>query len=237
MGAVIRTLWIGPELSLLEQLCLSSFLAHGHEVCLYLYEDVRGVPPGTILEDAARVLPASSIFTYTATPSYAGFSNFFRYKLLLEHGGWWVDTDVVCLRPFRFDREHVFAAEHGSDGPIATSGILKAPAGSAFMARAWEVCRGKDPAKLRWGETGPRLVDALVAEMGLGDCVEPADVFCPLDYRSWRDVLDPSRARSFPESTRAVHLWNEMWRENGLDKNARYDDGCLFERLKRRYLG
>ena len=29
--------------------------------------------------------------------SVAGFSNLFRYELLRRDGGWWVDTDVLCL--------------------------------------------------------------------------------------------------------------------------------------------
>ena len=43
--------------------------------------------------------------------SLAAFSNLFRYKLLLERGGWWVDTDVICLRPFRVRDELVIASE------------------------------------------------------------------------------------------------------------------------------
>lgn len=39
------------------------------------------------------------MFTYREHPSYAGFSSFFRYKLLLERGGWWVDTDSLPAPP------------------------------------------------------------------------------------------------------------------------------------------
>jgi hypothetical protein len=34
----------------------------------------------------------------------------------------------------------------------------------------------------------------------------------------------------------AVHLWNEIWRQNSLDKDAQYSKNCLYERLKAKYL-
>ena len=35
-----------------------------------------------------------------------------------------------------------------------------------------------------------------------------------------------------PSSTRAVHLWNEMWRRAGRDKDSSYHPACLFEQLE-----
>ena len=105
MARVIQSLWVGGRLSTMEQLCIRSFQAHGHEFVLYVYEDDRrrsarhhsSWTPTTIL-------PASRIFVYREHRTYAGFANFFRYKLLLEKGGWFVDADMVCLRPFDFAR-------------------------------------------------------------------------------------------------------------------------------------
>ena len=59
---------------------------NGHEYHLYVYEDVKNVPAATTLRDGNEILPASEIFQYQGRPSYAGFANFFRYKLLLERG-------------------------------------------------------------------------------------------------------------------------------------------------------
>src|SRR5215213_329764 len=109
MMDLLQTLWIGPRLSAMEQLSIQSFLRHGHELHLYTYGDVEGVPRGTVLRDANEILPRERIFVYRDFPSVSGFSNFFRYKLLLERGGWWVDADMVCVRPFDFDSPHVFA--------------------------------------------------------------------------------------------------------------------------------
>ena len=101
MSRVIQSLWVGGRLSTMEQLCIRSFQAHGHEFVLYVYEATDGVPPGTVVMDANDIIPASRIFTYREHSTYAGFANFFRYKLLLEKGGWvyaamsWRNPSVV----------------------------------------------------------------------------------------------------------------------------------------------
>lgn len=232
MSDVVQSLWIGPRLSAMERLSIESFLRHGHEFHLYTYGDVEGVPPGAVVRDGGEILPRERIFVYRDFPSVSGFSNFFRYKLLLERGGWWVDADMVCLRPFAFDRAHVFASELSKDMRYVSTGAIRAPRGSEVMAYAWEVCQSKDPSTLRWGETGPALLEAAVSRFSLHEHVQPPAVFCPLGYNDWERALDPTPP-TFPPETAAVHLWNEMWRREGRDKEAVYDPRCLYERLKR----
>jgi mannosyltransferase OCH1-like enzyme len=232
---IVQGLWIGAELSVMEQLSVASFLSNGHEYHLYVYDEMRNVPEGAVVKDAGEILPASSVFQYKHQASYAGFANFFRYKLLLERGGWWADTDVVCLKSFDFADEHVFSTEMCRGEEVTTSGVIKAPKGSAVMAYAWGVCQKKNPRELVWGETGPRLMMDAVEKFSLSHLKQPFQVFCPLDYSEWHKVLEPDFGTGFGETTYAVHLWNEMWRAGGQDKNAAYDPACLYERLKRKY--
>jgi hypothetical protein len=233
----IQSLWIGPRLSTMERLSISSFLHHGHDYRLYTYGPVRGVPRGAIVEDAAAILPESMIFQYREFPTYAGFANYFRYKLLLERGGWWVDTDMVCLRPFELPSPYVIATEPAPDGrEVATNAILKAPTGSPVMASAWESCLSRDPRELKWGETGPRLVNQLVADFDLSRYVQPASTFCPVPYWDWKLFTDSGRTWQFGASTCAVHLWHELWRRAAWDKDCEYPIGSLYECWKRSYL-
>ncbi len=236
MNKIIQGLWIGPELSVMEQLSVVSFLQNGHEYQLYVYEEPKNIPAGTVIKDANEILPSSSIFQYQHSPSYAGFANFFRYKLILERGGWWADTDIVCLKPFDFSEQYVFSSEICDGLEVVTSGIFKAPAGSEVMAYAWGVCQTKDPAQLAWGETGPRLIGEAVSECSLGEYKQSAQVFCPLGYFEWDKVLDPDAVVRLDERSYAIHLWNEKWRAAGQDKNVEYSEHCFYEQLKRRYL-
>src|SRR5437773_4701676 len=164
---IIQGLWIGAGLSVMEQLSIASFLRNGHEYHLYTYNELPNVPAGTVIRDGNEILPASAIFQYKDRPSYAGFSNLFRYKLLLERGGWWADADVVCLRPFDFPEEYVFSSELNAGREIVNCGAIKAPKGSEAMAYAWRVCQAKKPGQLAWGETGPRLMSEVVKKYRL----------------------------------------------------------------------
>lgn len=236
MTYAIQTLWVGDALSTMERLCLRSFLAHDHEVHLYTYGAVSGITSGVTVKDAREILPESRIFTYKEHASYAGFSNFFRYKLLLERGGWWVDSDMVCLRPFDFEAEHVFSSERHPDGSTRVNvGAVKAAVGSPAMQYAWERCQSMDPQRLQWGQCGPLLMaEALRETVCPGYVVQPG-VFCPVNFFDWEQMLDAGADAQFSEVSYGLHLWNEMWRRAGTDKNANFAPGCLYEKLKAAY--
>ena len=233
---VIQSLWVGDRLTVMEQLCIASFVHHGHPFHLYTYKALEGVPAGTVLMDGNEILPESSIFKYTEHDSYAGFANFFRYKLLLERGGWWVDMDMICIRPFEFPQPYVFSSEMESDGPHTNAGAIKVPPRSAVMTLACLMCKQTDPKELKWGQTGPALLAHCVTNCCLQQYVQPPHVFCPIPYVEWSKLLDPHAPWDFSEETRAVHLWHELWRRENRSKEAAYDPACLYEQLKKRYL-
>ena len=234
---VIQGLWIGDALSTMERLSIMSFLAHGHEYHLYVYGTVSNVPPGTRLKPAGEILPESMIFQYTQYPTYAGFANSFRYKLLLDRGGWWADMDAICLRPFDLEEEYVFGSELTAEGHTTpTNAFIKSPAGSEVMNYAWEQCRAKDPRQLTWGETGPRLVNEAIRKFSLVRFIQDYTIFTPVSHFEWERLVEPGWTGEFDASTRALHLWNEKWRRAGRDKNANYPQNSLYERLKALYL-
>lgn len=233
---MIQSLWVGKRLSAMEVLSIRSFLHHGHDYRLYVYESVTNLPEGALACDANEILPASSIFQYTDFKSYAGFSNFFRYKLLLERGGWWVDTDIICLRPFDFAAPYVFAAEMIRSGAVPASAVIKCPAGSEAMAYAWSVCASKDPALLKWGETGPKLVAEVIARFSLAAFLHLPVVFCPVSCHDWETLLARENVFCPAQASHSIHLWNEMWRHHGRDKDGSYPSDCIYGRLQDTYL-
>src|SRR4026207_1011099 len=146
---VIQGLWIGKGLSVMEQLSIKSFIDNGHEYHLYVYEDVEGIPKGTIIKNADEVVSREHIFRDEVLKAHVSFSDLFRYKLLLEKGGYWADVDIICLKPFDFKSDYVFAAEKtakNSDerkkyGSNCVNGcVMKAPAQSEIMKFCYEMC-------------------------------------------------------------------------------------------------
>jgi Glycosyltransferase sugar-binding region containing DXD motif len=237
---VIQGLWIGTRLSTMQRLSINSFIANGHKYHLYAYTDLEDVPPAAIIKDASTILPASMVFQNHRHATYAAFSDLFRYKLLLTHGGWWADLDCVCLRYFDFDTDYVFSSEHVLNGSAVyeevNSGVIKAPKGAEILEYAWATSRAKDPAKASWDELGPHIVRDAVSKFSLSQYVKPAATFCPLPPWQCKNIVDPGCPLVFGKETYTVHLWNELWRRSNTNPDGVFDRNCFYERLKASYL-
>ena len=64
---IIRSLWIGKEISFLEKLSMISFIRNGHLYYLYVYNDVKALPDGIVLKDANTIIPENKILTGPGT--------------------------------------------------------------------------------------------------------------------------------------------------------------------------
>ncbi len=240
---VIQQLWIGSELSRIERLSVRSFLACGHEVHLYTYDAGLEVPSGCQLRDAREMLPEESIFTHSGKTgrsrgSLAGFADLFRWKLLHENGGAWADADLICLRPIR--AQTIIATELARVGtvilPSVTNCFFAAPAGEMAFSDAYREAAAADRVQLLWGEIGVHTMARLVAEQGWGARLAQPSDFCPIPHFQMVDAIDG--ALDIPgilASTRcrAVHLYHEVLRVGGVDKNRAFPKDSVIEVLDR----
>ena len=211
--------------------------AHGHEYHLYTYGSVANIPPGTRLRDAREVLPESLIFRYTKHPSYAGFANYFRYRLLLDGGGWWVDIDAVCLRPFDFSEDYVFGSEpDGARRGDADQRLHQGPGRQRGDGLRLGALPEQRPRPAHLGRDRASTCGRGHPEVRTWPIPPRSPDFRP--YPPFRLGTGPRTGvgRRLPRRDAQVHLWNEMWRRGGRDKDASYPPDCLYERLKARYL-
>ena len=229
---IVQGLWVGNVdaiiniLGVFEQLSIMSYMAKGHTFWLYTYGPMKGVPRGCIIKDANEIIPKSEIFFYSAQQALAGkktpvaFSNMFRYKMLYDRGGYWVDMDMICVKAHNFKEPYVFSSEWGQHGEVKiNAGVIKCPAGSEIMKYCYEVCLTKDKTQLEWGEIGPNLVAEAVNKFKFMRFVKNPDCFCPVTYNELDKLLDPYQMTILPNYY-GIHLWNEIWRKNNLDKNT-----------------
>jgi len=228
---VIQTLWTHGKLSIMEKLCMRSYIDNGHEVHLYVYDEVEGIPEGVVVKNGNEVLPREE-YDYRRFINNGTFADYFRIKLLLEKGGWWVDTDLICLKnfsisaPYSLGRMGPWSANEGS---VVCNNSMKFPAGSNLMLEAWNRCKGYDPSKVNWSvEVGPMLIDSLVNKYSMGEFILGTEAFNPVDWRRVRDFSNPDVEWHWSESTFAVHLWNDMWsgRTNWKDEHTWKITGC-----------
>ena len=119
----IASLWIGGNLSFLEQLCLKSFVDKGHPTTLFCYEEIGNIPKGVRIEDASEIMPRTRFITNKASGSPAPHADRFRYLLLQKGQHIWVDTDAYCVKPFP-NTDFVFAPHFKT---TFANGVLRLP--------------------------------------------------------------------------------------------------------------
>lgn len=234
---IIQSLWIGARLSMMEQLCIHSFLAHGHPFHLYVDGAVQGIPAGTVVRDVREILPDAPILRYRSgmgagSPSL--YSDLFRFALLCQRGGWWIDLDVVALCPFPSPKEPVVGLVRRSrrrTGPVP--GVMWFPPEHPVMARCLAACAPDQLEHSRWGDFGPALLARAVEELSLEEaCLHPPDLFYPVDAPRFWDLMRPG---PLPSGSLAVHLWHNLWRHYGVDPDRRFPAASPYEQLLTRY--
>ena len=234
----LNSLWVGDQLGSLEQLCILSALAAGHPFHLYSYEPskLRGVPGGVEVRNAAEVMPRERLLAYADSDSYALGANFWRYEMLALGLGYWVDLDILLLRPFEFKEDYVFGREQ--EGTV-NNAVLLAPENSALVRDLRELPPriGRPPwygprrsaqyflrrireGRLRledypWGTFGPGLLGYLIEKHGLTDFAQPHQVFYPVSWHRARMLYGPNEQVEsvLSEQTRAIHLYNSQLRD------------------------
>ena len=229
-----QSFWYGGPLSPYERFCLRSFIDWGHAVDLYSYDTKLAVPAGARVCDAAELIPQDEVFVYQAEGfgkgSPSAFSNYFRYKLLAEKGGWWIDTDVVCLSD-RVPIDGEFFARQDAD--------FVAPGTMCFEPRHPIMLQCLEQAiklghNVKWGDTGPRLFTRTLAERGWLDRAASPAVCYPIHYTEALEVLRPSRSADLAARINPalfLHVWNSTLVHRGVDKAYRPPRGSLLRML------
>ena len=209
----VASFWMGSSLGVCEHLCLKSFWANGHDVVLYTYGDVRGVPDGVCIEDAAQFVPLVTAERYANDSVLQSLADRFRYVMLREADHIWVDTDMLALRPMSF-ADNLFG-RFKNHPDLINNAVLRLPKSSPVLDYLialtdnyhpmvpgdWPFGRkffaGGNPTgepidlpsdQFSFGElpfyfAGPHALTHALTKFGGGASAQPADVFYPFDAR------------------------------------------------------
>lgn len=236
--AGLFSLWVGGRLGAYEEMCLRSFVAHGHAVALYTYDAALPLPPGVERRDAARILPAARVERNRlgqGKGSFAAFADLFRYAALLADGGTWIDCDMVCNAGALPGGDVVIGRQTPEKLCIAVLGL---PRGGDLTRAILEEAETVALSTVRWGEIGATVVERHLAAHRLLDHVLPAQTFFPIGPRAVDLFFLPSAAQSVQAATAGaamIHLWNERLRRCGYDKRLLPPEGSFLDMLFRRY--
>jgi len=233
----VFSLWIGPSLSLLEQMCINSFLEKGTAFILYVYDDLNDIPLGTTIKDGNTVIPFSKYKEYD-NPSY--FSNLFRYKRLYELGGIWVDMDLVCLQPIKqlfISSEFIFSSELKNNEYHTNAGIIGCLPKTTLMFDCINEVKHikKTTNNIRHGQLGPKVLKKYVSKHELNHYVYPHYVFCPYGFREVDKIFLKKFTQDDLEDTICIHLWNNVLIRENINKNNP-NEKTLYNELVLKYI-
>ncbi|MBB5516703.1 hypothetical protein FHS89_002743 [Rubricella aquisinus] len=231
----IAGLWVGSDLTWLEQLCLQSFLDHGHPVILYTLGPVGGIPGGVIQRPAEDVYgPPPFDISDNDRQRVAVYSDLFRLHLMRDTAHIWADLDALCTRAIDFDTTYLFAEPNGPTTPI---GILRLPSASPALAGMLDYVLSPNPTQpwrgakrhranaeriargerwgiesLPWGCAGPRAMTHFLTQTGEVAHALPSHVFYPLGVdQLWMlhdpNVIDPEVERT---GSHSVHIYGHQ---------------------------
>lgn len=252
----IQSLWIGNDLGVVQQLCLASFLYHGHEVHLYTYQDLKNIPKGVIVKDGNEILPEKDIFYSHGSPAH--FSDWFRWKMIAKKSGYWVDMDEICLKPFDFTKEDYV---YGFEGHAVANAVLKFPAHHhlvelmEFMSQnpnqilPWDTTQDVERKLTRiekglgrehtlWGEaSGPTGLTKALMYFNLDKFAKPYYCFYGLNAIQTRRMLldqnfDPS---TLSDKMYAMHVWNNTFRKTDLYHQGKQVNNSILQHLIDKY--
>lgn len=230
------SLWVGRPLSKIEQTCLSSFVYHGHQITLFVYDMNLKVPNGVNKVDANKIISEDKIFKIDN--SYGPFADMFRYKMIQQTGLTWTDTDNICLKNDWNFSEYLFGMQ-GGPHKIVANGLLRAPANSKIISELVEISSSFDKEKIIWGEIGPQLVTAKIKKYNLEQYIQKPKVFYPINYWEWKWIFEPNyktKVLTLCSKSHTLQIWNQMLSREGYNNNM-FNPGSAMQFFYDKYVG
>jgi hypothetical protein len=216
--------WHGP-ITPFAYACLASFARVGASLSVFSYDLGLELPPGVRLEDARRICPDESLvrrYIVNGKPSIATFADLFRYRMIRETGGCWVDTDVICLISPAFAGEpYIFCRQADAVSTLlVNNAVLRLPPAEPALAELVAMAERAAGVDQKWGAIGPFLLTPVLERHGLyGKALAPHVCYPIEPEQFWKPFL-PSYRDRVAEALRGatlLHLWGEAIAWSGFD--------------------
>nr|WP_233287259.1 glycosyltransferase [Bradyrhizobium oropedii] len=207
--------------------------AAGHAVRVWTYSPEKLAflaARGIELRNAADVIPKALFERVVARSEVRFFSDIFRYAVLYEHGGLWMDSDVILLKPFPFIGDYFFNLQWrgGHRGHFICGNVIFAKPFSHHIRTLYE--RSIDclygPDAITFGDVGPKLLSDYIASAE-GYALR-AGVFSPIFFNAidWTELDKFNRpAAELPDYLNddrvfGIHLWTARNQGNAESPNS-----------------
>jgi hypothetical protein len=196
----------------------------GHTARLWAYDPLE-VPAGVVVEDAGEIIAKDELFHFmnpvTGRPDIGPFSDLFRFKLLAMRGGWYSDTDVICLQRDIPRCDYAWAQILPEVDPSAlTPSQIKFPRRDPIVEELYKNCAEASRSIQSREHLGPDTFSRTVAKYAKPDAHwGSADEFYPIrwieTFKLWlpefRDEVEKRvRSATFVSTMNSMHAYAKM---------------------------
>lgn len=186
--------WVGPPLQALELLALKSFVAHGHKISLYVYDEkvLTNVPPRVEIKSAETILPYELVKPYLEKKLYGPASDYFAYKLMQSNENndiIFTDLDTICLTSdlSSLATDYIVAHEISTvRGNLVNSNIFLLPSDSEELKILINKIENLNINEATWTLVGPEFLTQALQETGNIKKAMPVHIFYPILLREQR---------------------------------------------------
>jgi len=184
----VFTLWVGDKLPYLQQISILSWIRQGYRVKIYT-DNNNLLKNSSLLEDFSYYITlenANKILTKEPSWAILPYSDLFRYKVLYEYGGTWLDADLILLRPLP-NLETIISSEYtmksgafkSKNDMTATIQCLRFVKGNPLIKKIIDTIHTKinNPA---WREN-MKIFRKIIEKDAMGEVLEP-HLFNPVPW-------------------------------------------------------
>ena len=240
---MINFFWHG-DISDIQKLCWNSFLNFHNNINIWCYDEIKDYEK--FCKDANQILPQDELF-YANNPwgevekkeFVAPFSDIFRYKLMNDYCGWYVDSDMICLKKLpKIAGTHLNSEYNENKIRVLRNSVLYSDKTNNIFGKMF-----RDIIKR------PHYQDTFQGEWGFEDFLEKYKItnsFEPIFSNpiEWYDIEKIVKDDfKFGKKTYMVHLFNVMWKNGLWSKESiktislkNYSKNSFYGKIKRKYL-
>jgi hypothetical protein len=206
----LNTLWLGSQLGDLELACLESAVRVGHRLRVFSYDKLDRLPEGAEAVHASEVMSFDLLSSYMRRSTYSLAANIWRYALLRNGPGVWIDADFYLLRPIVASGDYLFG---WLNEKRIGNGVLRLPPDSELLKKLWDFVSNESTAgsldQLPRTTTGPIALTRFALETGDARWAVERRVFHPIPWLLNVAVYQPTGdwRRFCSDQTVAIHLW------------------------------
>jgi hypothetical protein len=225
MGLRFGTLWFGNEPTLLQQISWNSYIFHGHELNIYLYDMSIKVPNGAIKKDANEIILEKDIFLPKFSNPLSGgghgqFADAFRMYMLKKTDLIWTDSDMVCLSD-NWPNPEPYLFGLFMEGPSATDEPPRINGDILYINNNKvidEIITELGDFPIIYGEneikTGPELLTKIILKNDLIKFAQKQNIFHPVNYADASYFAKPEHFKETKDrmsNSIAISLYYNSW--------------------------